>query len=59
MKNRFKIFVSLLISVIMTLQTACPVFAITKSGVSQDLSIEYSADDEASENKKYLKKSRT
>lgn len=50
MKNRFKIFVSLLISVIMTLQTACPVFAITKSGVSQDLSIEYSADDEASEN---------
>ena len=45
MKNKLKIFISLIISIIMVLQSACPVFAVTNSMSNPDTYAECLSDD--------------
>ena len=45
MRNKLKIFISLIISIIMVLQTACPVFAVTSSMSNPDTYAECLSDD--------------
>ncbi len=48
MKNKFKVFISLLISLIISFQAVFPVFAKTNSDADLETSIEYSVDEKSS-----------